>query len=129
MRKYLQVSLMLFGLALIITVIVWYLLQGMLFKNNATVIPENIVKDVQINTANLSSSSDQKIESDKNISLTPEQQQAAKSVGIDPESFTITDEMVDCAKAKLSESRMVEILNGDAPTVLETLTLLPCLRN
>lgn len=130
MKKFLVVSLILFGLALILVVLVWYLLQGILFKE----VPSKIIDDSinipveQVDNESTSTILKNDQESENVISLTPEQKQAAESIGIDSDSFTITDAMIDCAKDKLSESRMVEILNGDAPTVFETLTLLPCLR-
>lgn len=60
--------------------------------------------------------------------LSPTQEAALKSVGINPSSLpnTITPLMEDCFIAILGESRVMEIKSGDTPTATEFFTTRSC---
>lgn len=59
--------------------------------------------------------------------VSEDQKAAAEKVGIDLDEVTITPEMVSCAENKLGSERVVEIMNGASPTMLESISLLGCL--
>lgn len=61
------------------------------------------------------------------IPLTPEQQQLAENLGIDPDAITITPALVDCVAATLGAERYAAITGGDTPTFLEGLSMVRCL--
>ncbi len=58
--------------------------------------------------------------------LTPAQQEMLKTFGYSQDSFTITTEMTKCAADALGEVRLAEIMDGSAPSPLESLRLVPC---
>lgn len=59
--------------------------------------------------------------------FTTEQSNRLEAVGIDPESVTLTDETITCAKDVLGEARSKEIAAGAEPTLIEIGKLLGCL--
>lgn len=59
--------------------------------------------------------------------LTPEQIKLLNRLGVDTNTIVITNEMVVCAEAKLGSERVDEIVAGATPTMLEGLSVLPCL--
>ena len=61
--------------------------------------------------------------------LTPEQQALAQSLGIDPNTVTITQEMIVCAETKLGSDRVDAITNGETPSFSEGVTLAGCYTN
>lgn len=61
-------------------------------------------------------------------SLSPTQQKIVESLGYTQDSFTITAEMIVCAKDAVGEVRYDEITSGAAPTPLESIKLLPCFK-
>lgn len=58
--------------------------------------------------------------------MTSAQRKMLEAFGHTDPTFTITPEMVSCAKNAVSDERYSEILNGAAPTPFESLKLLPC---
>jgi len=60
--------------------------------------------------------------------LTDSQKAMLRSLGVDPESITITQETVACAEGSVGTARMVEIQGGATPTFSEGLKLLACYR-
>jgi flagellar basal body-associated protein FliL len=64
----------------------------------------------------------------KTSELPASQQKVLDTVGITADSFTITQDMVTCAEGAVGGTRMQEILDGSAPSPLESLKLLPCLK-
>ena len=60
--------------------------------------------------------------------LTDSQKAMLRSLGVDPESITITQETVTCAESAVGEARMAEIQGGATPTFSEGLKLLACYR-
>lgn len=64
----------------------------------------------------------------KTSELPASQQKVLDTVGITADSFTITQNMVSCAEEAIGGARMQEILDGAAPSPLESLKLLPCMK-
>ncbi len=58
--------------------------------------------------------------------LTPGQRQMLTAMGINPDEFTVTPEMVACAEAKLGAGRVEEIKNGATPSFSEGVSLVAC---
>lgn len=63
----------------------------------------------------------------RNLPLGDTQKSVLEKVGVDVETFVITSEMQTCAAEKLGIVRMNEIIAGEAPSIIETTRLLPCL--
>lgn len=61
-------------------------------------------------------------------SLSDSQRRMIESFGIDPDSITITPEMIACAEAKLGSARIEEIKNGATPSFSEGASLMACYR-
>ena len=59
-------------------------------------------------------------------SMTDAQVKLANALGIDPNSVTITDEMVACAEAKVGVARVEEFKNGATPSFSEGVQLAAC---
>lgn len=59
--------------------------------------------------------------------LTPEQKELLEKLGVDTESMAITSAMVECAEVKLGTVRVDEIIAGATPSLMEGLSVLPCL--
>ncbi len=59
--------------------------------------------------------------------LTESQQKTLQAFGLEGDSFLITEDMITCAKDAVGEERYEEILNGAAPSPLESMKLLPCM--
>ncbi len=60
-------------------------------------------------------------------SLSASQKAVLDTMGIEIDSFVITPAMVRCAEEKLGSSRVRELMDGVAPTLLEVASLTPCL--
>ncbi len=60
--------------------------------------------------------------------LPESQRKVLETVGLGNETFTITQDMVTCAEDALGAARVEEILSGAAPSPLESLKLLPCVK-
>lgn len=58
--------------------------------------------------------------------MTEEQRKMMSALGIDPNQFNITAEMIACAETKLGASRVNEIKNGATPTFSEGASLMVC---
>jgi len=64
----------------------------------------------------------------KKDDLTESQQNALDVIGLDTNALTVTSKMIECAEKALGKERMDEINSGTAPTPLESLTLLGCIK-
>lgn len=66
---------------------------------------------------------------DKNPLLTAEQEQWAESMGIDPAKLPteITPAMQACFVEKLGQERVMQIMNGDAPSAIDLFKAQSCL--
>jgi hypothetical protein len=60
--------------------------------------------------------------------MTTAQQAVFKTFGSGGSAIIITEEMVTCAKAAVGTTRFTEIINGSAPTPLESSRLLLCVK-
>lgn len=60
--------------------------------------------------------------------LSKTQQKALDAVGLGDASITITPEMVACAEDAIGADRVNDLMGGAAPTPLESVKLLPCLK-
>lgn len=58
--------------------------------------------------------------------LTDGQKAVLRTLGVDTKNMVITAEMVACAEAKVGSERLMEIQNGDSPTMLEGASLAAC---
>ena len=139
MKRFISVSLILVGVSLIATVIVWYLLQGMFIKDdekaeNNTNVWSSLIggrfeqKESALTETNNDETNEEPI-TIGNFTVTKEQQHAAESIGLDLSAIELTEEVINCARETLSQERLDAILSGLTPTFLETLSLLPCLKN
>jgi len=138
MKKFISISLILVGIALIATVVVWYLLQG-LFVNKSTATSKtdnsitNFIKakvtgnEISGDDLNPATKPPEELEI-AGYTVTAEQKQVAESLGINLDVLSLTGAAIDCAQKKLSPERIEAILSGEAPTIIETVTLLPCLK-
>lgn len=63
----------------------------------------------------------------RDVPLSTAQQSVLETVGVDTDTFVITPEMQRCAEEKIGQTRVAEIVAGDAPSALETAKLLTCL--
>lgn len=59
-------------------------------------------------------------------SLSEGQLKMLASFGIDPDTVTITPQMVACAEAKLGAARIEELKNGATPSMSEGISLMAC---
>lgn len=58
--------------------------------------------------------------------LTDGQRKMLEAMGIDPNTVTVTPQMVACAEAKLGPARIEEIKNGATPSFTEGVSLVAC---
>lgn len=58
--------------------------------------------------------------------LSDGQKKMLGALGVDVENIVITPEMVACAEAKVGSARLIEIQNGDSPSVIEGASLAAC---
>lgn len=63
----------------------------------------------------------------RDLTLTEKQRSAIELVGIDVDTFVITDAMISCGERSLGVERYREIIDGDTPTFIESSKLIPCL--
>lgn len=61
------------------------------------------------------------------LPLTDAQKNAITAVGIEVETFTLTQSMLECGSEKIGIDRIEAMVGGGAPTFLEVTKLLPCL--
>jgi hypothetical protein len=59
-------------------------------------------------------------------SLTTAQKKMLESFGVDTTALTVTSAMVSCAKEKLGDQRLSEIMKGATPSFIEGATLFSC---
>jgi uncharacterized protein HemX len=110
-------------------VYVWYTLQQI----NKTVGGIDMSQPAQSESASSSPEHNASVSGEDTIvieatDLTPVQQNALKSFGFQGEQIVITQDMIVCAEDAVTKVRLDEILGGAAPTPLEAMKLLPCLK-
>ena len=129
MKKYIVVGLLFLFIAIIIAVGVFFFLSFSLKQNQ---LPEETMTVPQIETGNsfekTTSSPAIPLEIPlRNLPISENQKAVLDTVGGDVEKFVITLEMQTCARKKLCEARLAEIIAGASPTKYETSILLQCL--
>lgn len=79
------------------------------------------IKSLQFTADKSSDATDEKVSSDKNPALSPAQEKALETFGIDPATVptSVTPEQEACFVEKLGQQRVDEIKAGDSPTVVE----------
>ncbi len=60
--------------------------------------------------------------------LTGAQREILKSFGYTGDSITVSEAAISCAEESLGSERFAQILNGGAPTPLEALRIVPCMK-
>jgi cytoskeletal protein RodZ len=150
MKKNILVSVGLVAVALGITLVVWLWLQGVykstekiptsptevmeaIMKTNDTAVDKTTTQPKTDTTDNVAKDTTSEAETFtptplSDFSLTPEQKAAAEAAGIDVDSVMITVDMIECARTKISPQRVEEILGGNSPTFMETLSLVGCVK-
>lgn len=63
----------------------------------------------------------------RSLPLTDGQKQTAETFGVDVETFVITPAMQVCAQEQLGEERFDAIIDGETPSMIESMKLLGCL--
>ena len=62
------------------------------------------------------------------LPLSEGQLEAVRAANIDPDTFVITPQLQVCAAEKLGAERFAAIIDGDAPTFVESFSLLSCVK-
>lgn len=116
MKKFLIISISFLLFAVLCSVgVFWYLsLQPSLVKEKTAAHTLNTGQAINDNVL---------LESE----FSQDQKNRLEEYGIDGDSYTITPEMIKCAKEKIGIERAQEIADGSEPTILETGKLLLCL--
>lgn len=105
-------------------VYIWYTIQTLNTANNTA--PDSHEGSERVDSAG-TKGTEAPITISKD-SLSPTQQKIVESLGYTQDSFTITTEMIVCAKDAVGEVRYNEIIGGAAPTPLESMKLFPCFK-
>lgn len=136
MKKFLIRSLIIFFVAALITIGVFYFVSKQTATQNVMLetIKESTstaVSKTEEKAAEATSAIVEKIPEGgvplSSIPLTDSQKKALSAVNIDVETFVITEAMIACAGGKIGDERMTEITEGSAPSILEMAKLTPCL--
>lgn len=131
MKRYLLTMSALLVLALLAGIVVWYLYQDM---NPAKLTeisksPEALQGgEVEMGVPEQAPPAGTEPLIVNKESLSSAQQAMLKAFGVEGTEFTITEGMITCAKREVGAVRFEEILSGGAPTPLEALSLLPCMK-
>ena len=80
---------------------------------------KNQTKEISTSTSSLNTEGT--IPEDKNPILSPAQEKALETIGIEPSEVpsSFTPEQLTCFEEKLGKNRVVEIKNGDTPSATE----------
>ena len=122
-KVYLAIVTVLLVVGIGLGVYVWYTLQEINSAVDGVETPES--PTVESETPGIQLESPIVIDTAK---LPESQQKVLETVGLGDETFTITQGMVQCAEEALGTARVEEILGGSAPSPIESLKLLPCVK-
>jgi hypothetical protein len=135
MKKFLIISSFLLLLGVLATVITFVLISR--YKSEVVPVVSDAIEEVSslpasINTPELPPAIEAVMGEGegvelKDIPLTEAQEKVLSVVNIDTETFVITEAKVACAVEMVGEERVLAIMAGDAPSVLEVAKLTPCL--
>lgn len=128
-KIYLVIITILLFVGIGLSVYVWYMLQEINTATNGTSMQNEQPSSIE-NTETLPPSEGLPAEPIiiKTEDLPETQQKIVKELGLEGDSFTITPEMVKCAESAIGADRVDAIVNGSAPSTIESLKLLPCLK-
>ncbi len=138
-KIYLAIASVLLVIALGFGVYIWYMVQ-----NVHTEISNSVQKEVRYEDVSVTESGTEKMD-EKSIgtvsndievepivvqteSLTDTQQKMLKTLGYTQDSVTITPEMIVCAEKAVGSERLQSITDGNAPSPMEAIKLLPCFK-
>lgn len=123
MKKFLIISIALLFVAIVCAVVVFYTLVQINDTDSSGIVsPSTSESEAQ---EVLKVPAEGILVSD--IPLSEENQVLLESIGVNTETMIITPEMAGCAEGRLGEERVLEILNGAAPGLLELGQLSTCL--
>jgi hypothetical protein len=137
-KVYLVVVSCFLAVALLSGILVWYLYQDFTYVEK-TEVPqgENIdpVPEEQPTEIPIVESPEPRVPTSTPVhtvitveSLTPTQREILSHFGIKGESITISDTQIECIKRVLGDERFNEIIGGSAPSPLEAIKVVACLR-
>lgn len=128
-KIYLGIVLGLLVVGLGFGIYVWYTIQTLSVKAGTTAIEvsETIIP-VDSSSSTLRTPAMIEPVTIETTKLPESQQEVLKSFGYGSETITITSDMVSCAEDSIGKKRLEEILNGGAPTPLESIKLIPCFK-
>lgn len=133
MKKFLIVSAIFLAGALVAVVAVFFLVNGYLRTSAPRAVsPATPTEETQKTATTTGTAALEKVPETglplSELPLSEKQKAVVETVGIDTKNFVITKDMVACAIEKLGEGRVSELMNGGAPSALETAKLVPCLK-
>jgi hypothetical protein len=132
LKIYLIIVSLLLAVAIGLGIYIWYVLQTIQTEQGTTN-PTFTVETVEVadeEPITLTPGVTQVVEpiTIDVTTLNDTQRSMLESFGYSKESITITPAMMTCAKEAVGETRFTEIVNGRAPSPLESLSLLPCFK-
>jgi hypothetical protein len=127
MKKFLVITAIFMLVAIGATVVVFWLVSQQSVTPVEAVVVKSEVAEVETDAVNdetpvLSATG----VSLQELSLTEAQTDALSTLGID-ETFVVTPAVLACATEKLGADRVAEITAGQAPELVESVQLLPCI--
>ncbi len=135
-KIYLGIVTFLLVVAIGLGVYVWYVVQNLNTQVVSTPTSEiTPIQDGKKGDTETVGNTDTSIESVqqpliiKTADLPASQQKMLDTFGINGETFTITPTMLSCAEKAVGMTRLTEIQKGSAPTAMESIKLLPCLKS
>lgn len=99
-------------------------IKPFIFNNNEVpvkTIDTRVTDSATTSASNTEETNTVTVDETKSSGLSPAQESALKTIGIEPESVpsNFTPEQLSCFEAVLGKERVVEIKRGDTPTVSE----------
>lgn len=133
MKRFILIGIVMLVFAVVVTILVWYLVQGNISIDEVTGFApeqESMTGSSKEETQTAENEEPPITESIllRDLPLSDGQRSMLKTAGIDVETFVITPEMVTCAQQKLGSARFEEIIEGSAPTFMESTRLLGCIQ-
>jgi flagellar basal body-associated protein FliL len=131
-KIYLIVVFVLLLLALASGIAVWYLYQN-LDGAQPNIVPTTLDTENTDTETPVTPLEREPVTTDAPITLTADslgekQREVLTSFGLEGAKVTLTPEKINCAKDVLGQTRFDEVVNGAAPTPLEAVGLLGCLK-
>lgn len=135
MKVFILRSLTFFIIALLVTVGLYFLVSSYLTPTT----PVSDVREMGASTTKATKEAvKEKVENTaiaipekgiplSSLKLSDEQKSLLGKVGINTQTFVLTNQMVSCASEKLGSDRVAAITGGGSPTLFEVTKLLPCL--